>query len=108
MFPFLSGGVWRKRRQRHEYTLVYLHQFCCDGAGYVDFKPHYFFNATKLSWLHLKVQPCDPPAPPHSSPSSRGPGNPPPNHTWLCVDLRNPRPSGTPHNKNNGQEIGKT
>mmetsp|Transcript_66773 Transcript_66773/g.159737 ORF Transcript_66773/g.159737 Transcript_66773/m.159737 type:complete len:512 (-) Transcript_66773:13-1548(-) len=55
--PNWSGRVstLHPSRGKHEYTLVYLHQFCCDGPGYVDWKPHYFFSATKLSWLHLKV-----------------------------------------------------
>jgi len=52
----LSGKICMLRpRAPHEYTLVYLHQFCMDGSRYMDWKPHYFFSATKLPFLHLKV-----------------------------------------------------
>eukprot|EP00747_Dinoflagellata_sp_TGD_P060522 gnl/TRDRNA2_/TRDRNA2_152066_c0_seq1.p1 gnl/TRDRNA2_/TRDRNA2_152066_c0~~gnl/TRDRNA2_/TRDRNA2_152066_c0_seq1.p1 ORF type:complete len:324 (+),score=26.42 gnl/TRDRNA2_/TRDRNA2_152066_c0_seq1:3-974(+) len=40
---------------RHHFTLIYLHQFCCNGASYVHFKPRYFFSASKLPQLKLKV-----------------------------------------------------
>jgi len=53
----LSGQLseLRPRGQRHDYTLVYLHQFCLDGKSYVEWRPHYFFSATKLPHLRLKV-----------------------------------------------------
>jgi len=56
-YPDFSGrlSVLSPKGGKHEYTLVYLHQFCLCGTNYVDWKPHYFFSATKLPYLSLKV-----------------------------------------------------
>jgi len=40
---------------KHEYTLIYLHQFALNGSNYMDWWPHYFFHAAKLPCLNLKV-----------------------------------------------------
>jgi phospholipase/carboxylesterase len=54
--PNLSGRISTLRPHGpHEYTLIYLHQFCLNGTNYMDWKPHYFFSATKLPYLNLKV-----------------------------------------------------
>lgn len=52
----LSGrlSVLKPRGGRHEYTIVYMHQFALNGAGYIDWGTHYFFNQ-KLAKMRLKV-----------------------------------------------------
>lgn len=55
--PNFSGrvSVLMPHAQKHKYTLVYLHQFCLDGTGYADWKPHYFFSSKKQLGPALKV-----------------------------------------------------
>jgi len=45
----------RPKTGRHQYTLVYLHQFNCEGHGYAYWKPHYFYSATKFPFNGLKI-----------------------------------------------------
>merc|ERR1719198_1846090 len=47
--------ILRPIHQRHEYTLVYLHQFNCEGHGYAYHKPHYFYSSTKFKCNGLKI-----------------------------------------------------
>lgn len=47
-------SILRPKQGKHEYTLVYLHQFNCQGFGYAG-SPHYFYSATKFPFKGLKV-----------------------------------------------------
>jgi len=47
--------ILRPKNQRHQYTLVYLHQFNCEGFGYAYNKPHYFYSSTKFCFNGLKI-----------------------------------------------------
>jgi len=47
--------ILRPKSQRHQYTLVYLHQFNCEGFGYAYNKPHYFYSSTKFCFKGLKI-----------------------------------------------------
>mmetsp|Transcript_54113 Transcript_54113/g.168040 ORF Transcript_54113/g.168040 Transcript_54113/m.168040 type:complete len:456 (+) Transcript_54113:52-1419(+) len=47
--------VLRPKTGRHQCTLVYLHQFNCEGFGYAYFRPHYFYSSTKFRFNGLKI-----------------------------------------------------
>mmetsp|Transcript_98431 Transcript_98431/g.175297 ORF Transcript_98431/g.175297 Transcript_98431/m.175297 type:complete len:456 (+) Transcript_98431:56-1423(+) len=47
--------ILRPKTGKHQFTLVYLHQFNCEGSGYAYFRPHYFYSATKFCFNGLKI-----------------------------------------------------
>eukprot|EP00933_Yihiella_yeosuensis_P039071 TRINITY_DN33006_c0_g1_i1.p1 TRINITY_DN33006_c0_g1~~TRINITY_DN33006_c0_g1_i1.p1 ORF type:complete len:462 (+),score=71.60 TRINITY_DN33006_c0_g1_i1:50-1435(+) len=47
--------ILRPKAGKHRCTLVYLHQFNCEGSAYAYYKPHYFYSATKFRCTGLKI-----------------------------------------------------